>query len=810
MNDASFEYSPHGEDVDRLVSYLIDEQLDEKQFAELESQLCSSNNAVQSYRDHITLHSLLMLMQGYEHLGLLSSESSSAEVSDGVKAAIARMVEQTRQNALTDPDISRSRPELSMPENCVSAASEGSSEETARAANAEFNVNLAANALPVTPARQESRHVWTLGRVKRPRMFSMAVAAVALIVVIATMAYLHSPPRAPRPELAPAEPQAAIVAHLAASIDCQWEQKELSPGSPLRRGQALALRKGIAKLDFIGGVQMVIEAPARFTIDAANAVSLRRGRAIAHVPPHAQGFTMHTLAADAIDLGTQFGVNVDDVRSAEVHVFDGQIEVRYGKEKGQALQMSEGKGMRFTGGSQTAEQLAVDREGFLELLARIDTPGFERWRAFSQELRREADLLAYYNFEPQRDAPRWSAEFQRADQNARHTYRGDSPKNVWNILALSGATTDPVFDNLQDNSGAATEVSLAFTGKLSADHGFTDVNGPRANNPIGVDYLLWGVTRWNLDNVIGFRFSGLTPGASYELTAFGGSSGIDRSFNMRVDTNGDGDLSDETALIVPNEADAGASDGPPSHFPPSVTFIATASPSGTILGNAARIGNNEANWAGFQLRSVPALRNEAADARLDGEIRGARWTAGRWPRKNALAFAGPGSDQFVALRGEAVDEQWNANGSFAVATWFQVDSFTAAWQTLVSSGDSSWRIHRFQESDALSFDMAGKSLSSRAPVNDGRWHHLVAVYDADGAAPRIRFYIDGALESAGEIDPHTAARNNSGPLLIGKDSERPGREFHGRIDELSLFRRALADEEVRRMYEAGNPYSSSP
>lgn len=202
----------------------------------------------------------------------------------------------------------------------------------------------------------------------------------------------------------------------------------------------------------------------------------------------------------------------------------------------------------------------------------------------------------------------WAADFQRVDQDLNHTYSGVAPDNVWNVLKHSAAAANPVFNNLLDNSGAVTGVSLAFTGTIAGDHGFANVGGqPRANNPIGVDYFVWGVGAGALSNTtIGFQFSGLTPGASYEFTAYGGSAGPARAFDMRVDTNGDGNLNDELPLVVPNEADLGGAPGPLSHFPPSVTFTVTASAAGTILGDGTKItGNPEANWAGFQLTLIP-------------------------------------------------------------------------------------------------------------------------------------------------------------------------------------------------------------
>ena len=73
------------------------------------------------------------------------------------------------------------------------------------------------------------------------------------------------------------------------------------------------------------GARVVIEAPAEFHFESAQRLHMGRGRLSADVPAGAKGFTVVTPSGDAVDLGTQFGVDVPASGAAEIHVFAGEV-----------------------------------------------------------------------------------------------------------------------------------------------------------------------------------------------------------------------------------------------------------------------------------------------------------------------------------------------------------------------------------------------------------------------------------------------------------------------------------------------------
>jgi hypothetical protein len=130
---------------------------------------------------------------------------------------------------------------------------------------------------------------------------------------------------------------AAAVLVAAAVIVAAWpshgvkQNRVALPGQDLavngRQAMPLTIDSGTGTLDFANGARVTVYGPARVeTIGPAEA-RLLSGRLVAFVPPAARGFAVQTTAGRVVDLGTRFGVSTGAEDSAEVHVFEGKVEV---------------------------------------------------------------------------------------------------------------------------------------------------------------------------------------------------------------------------------------------------------------------------------------------------------------------------------------------------------------------------------------------------------------------------------------------------------------------------------------------------
>ena len=87
-------------------------------------------------------------------------------------------------------------------------------------------------------------------------------------------------------------------------------------------------------------------------------------------------------------------------------------------------------------------------------------------------------------------------------------------------------------------------------------------------------------------------------------------------------------------------------------------------------------------------------------------------------------------------------------------------------------------------------------ISLEATVPDDwfeNWHQVVSTFDAD--AGTINIYIDGELCASKEVTQKTVTSNDYA-VAIGTDTERTGREFQGKIDNVRIYDRALSLEEI--------------
>lgn len=93
----------------------------------------------------------------------------------------------------------------------------------------------------------------------------------------------------------------------------------------------------------------------------------------------------------------------------------------------------------------------------------------------------------------------------------------------------------------------------------------------------------------------------------------------------------------------------------------------------------------------------------------------------------------------------------------------------------------------------------GRSAQPRnsSRICDGRWHHVVGVYDSTGRG--IEHYVDAVRVKAFPEDNPVPRRDVT--LLIGQQAGGRWR-MRGLIDELALFDRALTAEEIRSLHEA--------
>ena len=151
-----------------------------------------------------------------------------------------------------------------------------------------------------------------------------------------------------------------------------WQDPHVKVDSMFRLSadETIRIATGLVKIEFYSGATVILQSPAVFTPTGPGSGRLDRGRLTGRA---ANGnFRLTTAAADVIDLGTEFGVTVDDVSVTDVVVFDGEVEVislAASATAGGVLRMTEGMAARFTPAGITEHDFPARPEDFSRSLS---------------------------------------------------------------------------------------------------------------------------------------------------------------------------------------------------------------------------------------------------------------------------------------------------------------------------------------------------------------------------------------------------------------------------------------------------------
>lgn len=164
-----------------------------------------------------------------------------------------------------------------------------------------------------------------------------------------------------------------------------------------------------------------------------------------------------------------------------------------------------------------------------------------------------------------------------------------------------------------------------------------------------------------------------------------------------------------------------------------------------------------------------------------------------------------GEDQEITITGGEPDDLAFAGGSMTISAWLRVDSFDTEWQALIAKGENNnWRVARHSNDGGIAIAGGLGDTPNSAIVNDGVWHHMVAIVDREGTtlgSPGTAIYIDGAKSATTTGTPALTA--NGKRVQIGENPDATGREWQGELDDIAIWDRPLTEDEISSLYNGG-------
>lgn len=194
------------------------------------------------------------------------------------------------------------------------------------------------------------------------------IASVSAIVLVATGAWWSfgtarfgngersgsaapfSQQRGPSNELADNRLLVAEVTYVSSSAVWRNPNGSFAVASRVAADQTMNLERGQVELTYSSGARLLLTGPFDFSALPTGGI-LRRGELVASVPESGHGFTIETPHGKVIDLGTEFGVVVDDFGVSQVSVFEGKVETLPARASGATrdkIELTSGRAIQWT------------------------------------------------------------------------------------------------------------------------------------------------------------------------------------------------------------------------------------------------------------------------------------------------------------------------------------------------------------------------------------------------------------------------------------------------------------------------------
>lgn len=154
-------------------------------------------------------------------------------------------------------------------------------------------------------------------------------------------------------------------ASIAQLVGAQWDDDNaLSIGDRLS-AQTIKLRSGFLRLAFDDGVEVTLQGPVEYELLAAGKTKLKSGLLTATVPPGAEGFSVNTPTAEVVDLGTAFGIDLQEDGVSRISVFEGEVEVSTA-DSAETKLLKEGEAVRISSG-ESIESVEFDPDPYTKV-----------------------------------------------------------------------------------------------------------------------------------------------------------------------------------------------------------------------------------------------------------------------------------------------------------------------------------------------------------------------------------------------------------------------------------------------------------
>ncbi len=221
--------------------------------------------------------------------------------------------------------------------------------------------------------------------------------------------------------------------------------------------------------------------------------------------------------------------------------------------------------------------------------------------------------------------------------------------------------------------------------------------------------------------------------------------------------------------------------------PEAGAFILNSTPSTYLVGNTGMVAYYK----------LDGNSNDAAGS-TNGSDTNITYSSGNGKLNNGAGFNGTNST--VAL-GTGLNL---AGGGMTIAGWVYINTNSLYQEAILDKRDvgGTMQYQFYVENSAAKLAFyTGTQYNSTSAVGSNGWHH-VAVTLSNSSNGNLTFYIDGV--QSGTASSVNLGSGTSARVAIGSQGSADYDFFHGAIDELGVWSRALSSAEIANLYNSGS------
>jgi TolB protein len=141
-------------------------------------------------------------------------------------------------------------------------------------------------------------------------------------------------------------------------------------------------------------------------------------------------------------------------------------------------------------------------------------------------------------------------------------------------------------------------------------------------------------------------------------------------------------------------------------------------------------------------------------------------------------------------------------GSLSISLWIRPDKASGNGYLISKHG---WNIYlgtdltpRFETRTAK--NDAWNTLAANTPLKVDEWSHVTAVFDPKGKGAKLAIYVNGKLSAVRPRTDAAIGAVDAYPLEIGHYNVSKTQNFHGRLDEIQIYRKSLSEVEIEKVF----------